>query len=76
VKEKVIVDNKEKEFQKILLFSDTFFCLFDQEKWTKNNLTLTFWANIRSLLTIKKSMQNDLCRFFWKQKNKKVGKNY
>jgi hypothetical protein len=56
------------------MVSDIFFCLFDQEKWTKNNLHLTFWSNIRSLVTIKKLIKGDTCRFFWKQKNK--NKNY
>lgn len=56
------------------MVSDIFFCLFDQEKWTKNNLHLTFWSNIRSLVTIKKLIKGDVCRFFWKQKCKK--KNY
>jgi glutamine synthetase len=53
------------------MVSDVYFCLFDQEKWTKNNLHLTFWSNIRSLVTIKKMIKGDTCRFFWKQKNKK-----
>jgi len=70
VKEKLIIDGKEKEIPKILLVSDIFFCLFDQEKWSKNNLHLTFWSNIRSLVTIKKLIKGDTCRFFWKQKNK------
>jgi hypothetical protein len=52
------------------MISDIFFCLFDQEKWTKNNLHLTFWSNIRSLVTIKKLIKGDTCRFFWKQKTK------
>jgi hypothetical protein len=70
----VIIDGKEKEFPKILMVSDIFFCLFDQEKWNKNNLHLTFWSNIRSLVTIKKLIKGDTCRFFWKQKSKT--KNY
>jgi viroplasmin and RNaseH domain-containing protein len=53
------------------MVSDVFFCLFDQEKWNKNNLNLTFWTNIRSLVTIKKMIKGDTCRFFWKQRNKK-----
>ncbi len=71
VKEKVIIDGKEKEMPKILLVSDIYLCLFDQEKWTKNNLQMTFWSNIRSLVTIKKLIKGNTIRFFWKQKNKK-----
>ena len=72
VKEKIVIDGKDKEFNKIMLVSDMFFCLFDQEKWNKNNLHLTFWSNIKALVTIKKTIQGDCCRFFWKQKVKKV----
>lgn len=72
VKEKQIIDCKEKENNKILMVSDMFFCLFEQERWTKNNLTLCFWSNIKALITIKKQISSDQCRFIWKQRNKKV----
>lgn len=72
VKEVINIEGKEKEFNKIMLVSDMFFCLFDQERWNKNNLHLTFWTNIRALVTIKKNIDGDLCKFFWKQINKKV----
>lgn len=72
VKEKINIDGKDKEFNKVMIISDMFFCLFDQERWNKNNLHLTFWSNIRALVTIKKTVNGDLCRFFWKQKNKRV----
>lgn len=72
VKERININGKEKEFSKILMVGDMFFCLFDQELWNKNNLQLTFWSNIRALITIKKTIQGEVCRFFWKQKNKKV----
>jgi hypothetical protein len=72
VREKVMVDNKEKEINRLLLVSDLCFCLFDQERWNKNNLHLVFWSNIRSLITIKKIIKGNTMRFFWKQKNKKV----
>lgn len=72
VKEKVTIEGKEKEFQRILLVSDIYICLFEQEKWNKNNLMLIFWSNLRSLVTIKKTINGDICKFYWKQKNKKV----
>jgi hypothetical protein len=72
VREKVMVDNTEKEFNRLLMISDLYFCLFDQERWNKNNLNLLFWSNIRAIVTIKKFIKGDSCRFFWKQKNKKV----
>ena len=57
VKEKININGKDKEFSKILMVGDMFFCLFDQETWSKNNLTLTFWSNIRALVTIKKTIE-------------------
>ena len=72
VKEKVNVDGKEKDIPRVLMVSDIYICLFEQDKWTKNNLTLTFWSNLRSLVTIKKTINGDICKFYWKQKNKKV----
>lgn len=72
VKEIIIVDYKEKEFNKLMVISDMFFCLFDQERWSKSNFTLSFWSNIKALVTIKKTIKGNTCRFFWKQKNKKV----
>jgi hypothetical protein len=72
VKEILDIDDKEKEFNRVLMISDLYFCLFDQERWNKNNLHLIFWSNIRSVVTIKKIIKGDSCRFIWKQKNKKV----
>jgi hypothetical protein len=72
VKERININGKDKDFSKILMVGDMFFCLFDQELWNKNNLQLTFWSNIRALITIKKTIQGEICRFFWKQKNKNV----
>ena len=72
VKEKININGKDKEFSKIMMVGDMFFCLFDQETWNKNNLTLTFWSNIRALVTIKKTIKGETCRFFWKQKNKNL----
>lgn len=33
---------------------------------------LIFWSNLRSLVTIKKTINGDTCKFIWKQKNIKV----
>lgn len=72
IKEKIVIDGKEKEFNKLLMVSDMFFCLFDQDRWNKNNLTLSFWSSIRALVTIKKHITSDVCRFYWRQKSRKV----
>ena len=67
-----MIDGKQKEFQRILLLSDIYICIFEIQKWKKNSLLLIFWSNLRSLVTIKKTINADNCRFFWKQKNKNV----
>ena len=41
-----------------------------QEKWSKNTINLCFWSSIRSLVTIKKFTKDEICKLFWKQKNK------
>ena len=74
VNEKIMIDGKEKEIQRVLLLSDIYICVFEIQKWKKNSLFLTFWSNLRSLVTIKKTINGDVCRFFWKQKNKNVRK--
>jgi hypothetical protein len=56
------------------MISDINICLFEQDKWNKNNLMLVFWSNLRSLVTIRKTINGDVCKFYWKQKNKKVNK--
>jgi hypothetical protein len=72
IKEKLNINGKEKEFSRLLIISDMYFLVFDTEIWNKNSITLLFWTTIRALVTIKKLIKNDLCRFFWKQKNKLV----
>jgi len=53
------------------MVSDLFICLFEEEKWSKNNIYLMFWANLRSLVTIKKNAKEKLVKLFLKQKHKK-----
>ena len=72
IKEKLTINGKEKDFSRLLIISDMYFLIFDTELWNKNSITLLFWTSIRALVTIKKLIKNDLCRFFWKQKNKNV----
>lgn len=74
VKEVISINNKDKEFQRVMIITDMFFLLFEPEKWNiKNNfMKLTFWSNIKALVLIKKNLNNEICRFFWKQKSKRV----
>ena len=56
------------------MISDLYVCVFEHDRWTlkSNNLTLLFWANIRSMCSIKKIVDENLVRFIFKNKNKKV----
>lgn len=72
VKEKIIVNDKEKEIERWLMVSDIYLLLFDEDKWSRFNLTLVFWTNLKSLVTIRKNIKEDLVKFYFKQKHRKV----
>ena len=72
VKEKIIVNDKEKEIERWLMVSDLYLLLFDEDKWSRFNLTLVFWTNLKSLVTIRKNIKEDLVKFYFKQKHRKV----
>jgi len=52
------------------MVSDMFMCLFETEIWS-NNLTLVFWSNLRSLITIRKGVIGNIMKFIWKQKGRR-----
>ena len=54
------------------MVSDIYICLFEDEKWNKNSVQLIFWANLRSLVTLKKIAKENIVRFFFKQNHNKV----
>lgn len=67
----MLINGKLLEVPKVLVISDIFFCLFEMEKWSKSSMILTFWSNLKSLITIKKLINTNTCRFFWRQSNPK-----
>ena len=71
VKENVSINGKYIKFPKILIISDIYFLLFDQEKWNRNNLVLTFWASINSIKWIKKVLVNNIILIYFTQRGKK-----
>jgi len=71
VKENVSINGKYLKFPKILIISDIYFLLFEQEKWGKNNLILTFWASINSIKSIKKVLINNIILIHFNQRGKK-----
>ena len=55
------------------MVSDLNFCLFDDDKWTiKNSVILVFWANIRSIVNMKRNIEENFVKFVFKEKYKKV----
>lgn len=58
----------------MIMISDLFICVFELDRWTlkSNNLTLLFYANIRSIISLKKIADENLVRFVFKDKYKKV----
>lgn len=69
VKENMLIKGKWIKFPRLLLISDVYFCLFDQDKKNKNKLTLVFWASINTIAVIKKILVNKIVFIHWAQKN-------
>ena len=43
VKESLILNGKSIKLNRLVVLSDVYFLMFEQEKWYKNNLILIFW---------------------------------
>ena len=78
VKEKEILFGKYVESNKLLVISDLYFCLYEIDKKNKNKGELTFWSNIKALITIKRIVKENICTFIWRNKfdNKKEHEIY
>ena len=78
VKEKEILFGKYVESNKLLVISDLYFCLYEIDKKNKNKGELTFWSNIKALITIKRIVKENICIFIWRNKfdNKKEHEIY
>jgi len=72
VKETIVVDDKERIVERWLMVSDLYLCLFEPEKWSKNNLVLVFWTSLRALIKIRKNVKEEIVKFYFKQKHRKV----
>lgn len=70
VKENLKVNGKNIKYNRVLVLSDVYFLLFQQEKWYKNNLTLLFWASINNIEKIQKVKDNKTIILHWTQKDK------
>lgn len=69
VKENIIIKGKWTKFPRLLLISDLYFCLFDQDKKNKTKLILVFWASINSIISIRKILVNKIVFIRWNQKD-------
>ena len=72
VKENLVVNGKKVKFNRVLILSDVYFLLFEQEKWYKNNLTLIFWSSIGNIEKIQKVKDNKTLILQWTQKEKET----
>ena len=70
VKENLTVNGKNVKYNRVLVLSDVYCLLFQQEKWYKNNLTLLFWGSINNIEKIQKVKDNKTLILHWTQKDR------
>ena len=72
VRENLIINGKSLKINRVLVLSDVYFLLFEQEKWYKNNLTLLFWSSISNIQKIQKVKDSRTIILHWTQKEKET----
>jgi len=72
VRENLIINGKSLKINRVLVLSDVYFLLFEQEKWYKNNLTLLFWSSISNIQKIQKVKDSKTIILQWTQKEKET----
>ena len=72
VKENLVINGKSIKLNRVLVISDVYFLLFEQEKWYKNNLNLLFWSSISNIEKIQKVKDNKTIILQWIQKEKET----
>ena len=72
VRENLVINGKNLKINRVLVLSDVYFLLFEQEKWYKNNLTLLFWSSISNIQKIQKVKDNKTLILQWTQKEKET----
>ena len=70
VKQNLVLNGKNSRFNRILVLSDVYFLLFEQEKWSKNNLILLFWSSLNNIEKIQKVNDNKTLILHWTTKEK------
>ena len=64
----MVLNGKSIKLNRIVILSDVYFLLFEQEKWYKNNLILTFWSSIINIQKIQKVKDSKTLILQWTQK--------
>ena len=72
VRENLVINGKNLKINRVLVLSDVYFLLFEQEKWYKNNLTLLFWSSISNIQKIQKVKDSKTLILQWTQKEKET----
>ena len=72
VRENLVINGKNLKINRVLVLSDVYFLLFEQEKWYKNNLTLLFWSSISNIQKIQKVKDSKTVILQWTQKEKET----
>jgi len=70
VKESLVLNGKNVKLNRLVVLSDVYFLMFEQEKWYKNNLILIFWSSISNIQKIQKVKDNKMLILHWSQKDK------
>ena len=70
VKQNLVLNGKNTRFNRVLVLSDVYFLLFEQEKWSKNNLILLFWSSLNNIEKIQKVKDNKTLILHWTAKEK------
>jgi len=70
VKESLVLNGKNIKLNRLVILSDVYFLMFEQEKWYKNNLILIFWSSISNIQKIQKVKDNKMLILHWSQKDK------
>ena len=72
VKENLILNGKITKLNRLLILSDVYFLMFEQEKWYKNNLMLIFWSSISNIQKVQKVKESKTLILQWSQKEKET----
>ncbi len=68
LKQRDNLGNKIIESNKLLMISDLYFCVFDIDNKNRNSGILSFYSNVKGLITIKRIIHENSIIFVWRNK--------